>query len=85
MFLYTKNYQTFTIETAEGDIVKVFTGADNAERALPGDVVEPTDTGCKLVSRVAHPPLAGMLEFNTKIRYGFTTWRRAPLYVQTIQ
>ena len=79
-FLYTKNYQTFTVETAEGDVVKEFEGAAAAERALPGDVVEPTETGCRLVTRVSHPPLAGMLEFNTKIRYGFTT-RGVPLYM----
>ena len=79
-FLYTKNYQTFTVETAEGDVVKEFAGAAAAGRALPGDLVEPTETGCQLVTRVQHPPLAGMLEFNTKIRYGFTS-RGVPLYL----
>ena len=79
-FLYTKNYQSFTLESAEGDIVKEFVGAAAAERALPGDMVEPTETGCQLVSRAAHPPLSGMLEFNTKIRYGFTS-RGVPLYL----
>ena len=79
-FLYTKNYQTFTIETAEGDVVKEFAGAAAAERALPGDVVEATESGCKLVSRIQHAPLAGMLELNTKVRYGFTS-RGVPLYM----
>lgn len=80
MFLYTKNYQTFKVQTAEGDIIKEFAGAENAERSLLGDTVELTESGCKLVTRANHPPLAGMLEFNTKIRYGFTS-RGVPLYL----
>jgi exoribonuclease R len=80
MHLYTKNYQTFKIETAEGDIIKEFAGATEAGKALPGDVVEPTETGCKLVGRVIHPPLAGLLEMDTKVRYGFTS-RGVPLYM----
>jgi exoribonuclease R len=80
MLLSTKNYKTFCIETEDGEVIKEFSGAVNTGKALPGDVVEPTETGCQLVSRVQHPPLSGLLEFNTKIRYGFTS-RDVPLYL----
>ena len=80
MLLSTKNYKTFRIETEDGEVVKEFSGAVNAGKALPGDVVEATEMGCQLVSRVQHPPLSGLLEFNTKIRYGFTS-RDVPLYL----
>ena len=80
MFLFTKDYQHFRIETAEGDIVKDFVGAAEAGKALPGDLVVPTETGCALNLRLGHPLLSGILELGSKIRYGFTT-RKVPLYM----
>lgn len=80
MFLYTKNYKTFRIETAEGECIKEFSGAVEAGKALPGDEVEPTETGCRLISRSEHHSLSGLLEFGGKIRHGFTS-RGVPLYL----
>ena len=80
--LYTKNYLTFMVETAEGDVLKEFSGAVNAGKALPGDYVVATEEGCELVNRIDHPPLVGVIEFTSKIRYGFTV-RGVPLYLFT--
>jgi len=80
MYLYTKNYVNFQIETAEGQILADFTGATAAGKALCGDTVRTTADGCELVERTDHPPLVGILEFNTKVRYGFSI-RGVPLYL----
>lgn len=76
--LRTKNYVDFTIED-DGESVHSFSGATLAGQALPGDFVKPTATGCTLLERTEHPPLVGVLELNTKVRYGFTG-RGVPLY-----
>ena len=80
--LFTKNYRSFSLETNTGEIIKSFEGATKAGKALPGDSVEPTEDGCKLIHRVTHPPLVGVIEFTSKIRYGFTS-RNVPLYLFT--
>ena len=80
MYLYTKNYVNFQIETAEGQILADFTGATAAGKALCGDIVMTTADGCELVERIDHPPLVGILEFNSKVRYGFSV-RGVPLYL----
>lgn len=76
--LRTKNYVDFTVED-DGESVHSFSGATLAGQALPGDFVKPTITGCTLLERAEHPPLVGVLELNTKVRYGFTS-RGVPLY-----
>lgn len=80
--LFTKNYLTFTVETAEGQIIKEFIGATKAGKALLGDLVEANEDGCTLLTRVEHPPLVGVIDFTSKIRYGFTP-RNVPLYLFT--
>ena len=75
--LTTKNYQTFEIPG-----LKTFSGAKNAQRCLPGDTVESTETGCKLIKRADHPVLAGLIELNSKVRYGFSA-RNVPIYLFT--
>ena len=79
-YLYTKNYATFTIQTAEGRILKEFSGAVAAGKALCGDTVNGSTDGCTLISRTDHPQLVGILELNTKVRHGFTD-RGVPLYL----
>lgn len=80
MFLFTKDYETFEIQTAEGQPIKQFVGAAKAGKALVGDLVQETETGCKLSIRGNHPPLSGILELASKIRYGFTS-RNVSLYL----
>lgn len=77
--LRTKDYMRFRIEDG-GECLREFSGAQYAGKALPGDKVKPTETGCALVERAEHPPLVGVLELNTKVRYGFTG-RGVPLYL----
>jgi hypothetical protein len=72
-YLFTKNYITFKVETADGLILKEFSGALAAGKALLGDTVHLVDEGCKLVTRIEYPPLVGVIEFNTKVRHGFST------------
>lgn len=79
-YLHTKNYQTFRVETSEGATMKEFSGATAAGKALCGDMVHVVGEECKLVSRVDHPPLVGLLEFNTKVRHGFSP-KGVPLYL----
>jgi exoribonuclease R len=81
-YLYTKNYMTFKVETADGKILKEFSGALAAGKALPGDTVHVVDDGCQLISRAEHPSLVGVIEFNTKVRHGFST-KGVPLYLFT--
>ena len=82
MYLFTKNYITFRIETAEGAILKEIEGATAAGKAFCGDTVVSRGDGCELISRADHPPLVGVLELNTKVRHGFTA-RNVPLYLFT--
>lgn len=80
MRLCTKNYKDFTIVDENDVAVKSFSGAKLANKALPGDKVEPTETGCKLVERANHPMLAGLIELNSKTKYGFTS-RNKPIFL----
>ena len=80
-YLWTKNYRDFQIRTTDThETVKTFQHAKAANKALPGDIVAPTDTGCTLVSRAKHYPIAGLLELNSKVKYGFTA-RNSPIYL----
>jgi exoribonuclease R len=78
--LYTKNYKDFELKDANHNTSKSFSGAKQADKALPNDQVLETETGCKLLKRVEHPTLVGLLELNSKTRYGFTS-RNAPIYL----
>lgn len=80
--LCTKNYKEFAIKDANGLIIKEFPGAKNANRALPGDIVEVTLFGCNLIERKQATPIAGLLELNSKTKYGFTN-RHHPIYLFT--
>jgi exoribonuclease R len=75
--LITKNYRDFEVSGG-----RVFHGAKFANRCLPNDEVEETETGCTLVRRAEHPLLAGLMELNSKVRYGFTA-RNIPIYLFT--
>ena len=76
--LRTKDYMHFTVEE-DGEILREFSGANTAGKALPGDRVKLVQKGCELLERLEHPSLVGVLELNTKVRYGFTG-RGVPLY-----
>lgn len=80
MRLCTKNYKDFTIVDENDVVVKSFSGAKLANKALPGDKVESTETGCKLLERADHPMLAGLIELNSKTKYGFTS-RNKPIFL----
>ena len=67
MLLQTKNYLDFQV----GDTH--FTGSKLANRCLPGDNVEFTDTSCRLVTRVSHRFIPGVLETSSKYIYGHTS------------
>ena len=82
-FLHTKNYKDFEIrETSTNATIKQFSGARNAGKALPGDIVNPTTEGCELSNRINHHVIAGLLELNSKVRYGFSS-RNTPIYLFT--
>ena len=78
--LYTKNYKDFVLHDENHATVHKFSGAKFADKALPGDIVTMTETGCKLVKRANHPPIAGLLELNSKTKYGFTA-KNHPIYL----
>jgi exoribonuclease R len=67
MLLSTSNYKDFQL----GD--RIFQGAKEANRCLPGDTVEWQDNHCKLLKRGTHRFLPGVLETNSKYIYGHTS------------
>lgn len=77
--LYTKNYKEFAIRSSSST-VHTFSGAKLANKALPGDEVAATSSGCTLVSRNQTLPIAGLLELNSKTKYGFTS-KNHPIYL----
>ena len=80
--LSTKDYRHFSILNETGELLFQFDGASLAGKALPGDFVEATETGCRLVRRTQHPPLVGIVHFEEKVKYGFTS-RNIPIYLFT--
>lgn len=78
--LYTKNYKDFELKDANYATIKSFSGVKLVDKALPNDQVLETETGCKLLKRVEHPTLVGLIELNSKTRYGFTS-RNVPIYL----
>jgi exoribonuclease R len=80
--LYTKNYKDFAVKDGDDKTVHTFSGAKLANKALPGDYVALTETGCTLVQRNQTLPIAGLLELNSKTKYGFTS-KSHPIYLFT--
>ena len=78
--LKTKNYRDFQVVDTQGQPTKSFSGAKLANKCLPNDEVDLQDTGCVLKQRSTHPVLAGLVELNSKVRYGFTS-RNIPIYL----
>lgn len=78
--LYTKNYKDFVLHDANHNPVQTFSGAKFANKALPGDIVTGKADGCTLVKRINHLPIAGLLELNSKTKYGFTA-KNHPIYL----
>ena len=81
-YLSTQNYEQFQIKTDSGEILLEFEGAGKANKALPGDLVRwSTETGsCVCLKRASHKSIVGVLELNSKTKYGMTS-RGAPLYL----
>jgi len=81
--LWTKDYKRFELRsTVAPTEVIVVEGAKLVAKALPGDLVNYRDDQVELVSRTQHPLLAGLIELNSKVKYGFTA-RNHPIYLFT--
>ena len=78
--LLSKRYETFKICDENGSILSEFEGAKKAGKCLPGDFVIPEEGGCSLKERAEHPPLVGIVEFSSKIKYGYSG-RNNPIYL----
>lgn len=74
MLLETKDYKHFKIGVA------LVEGADKVDKALPGDEVDFDNKIVKLIKRKKHPQLVGIIELNSKYKYGFTS-RGVPIYI----
>jgi exoribonuclease R len=81
--LETKDYAHFQL-IKNGQIDPItFEDAGLANGCFNGDQVSwSQDSGCRLVKRAEHPILAGVLELNSKIKYGVTS-RGIPMYLFT--
>ena len=73
--LHTTDYKHFRVMYPNGDET-FFEGASYAHRALPGDILDRT---LHVVKRAKHPILIGVLELNSKIRFGMTA-KNIPIY-----
>jgi exoribonuclease R len=80
--LSTKDYKHFKILSEKGELQFEFEGAQLAGKALPGDFVRKIENGCALIKRTSHTPLVGIVHFDSKIKYGFTS-RNVPIYLFT--
>lgn len=80
--LYTKDYKSFELRSQIAPPILI-QGAKSVAKCLPGDEVSYSpSTGVSLLSRSKHPTLAGLLELNSKVKYGFTS-RGSPIYLFT--
>ena len=80
MYLFTKDYKKFQIRACQThEILREFQGAKQANLALPGDIV---DINCNLIERKSHPMIAGLLELNSKYKFGYSG-RGVPIYLFT--
>ena len=81
--LETKDYAHFQL-IRNGQIDPItFEDAGLANGCFNGDQVSWDQvSGCRLIKRAEHPVLAGVLELNSKIKYGITS-RGVPMYLFT--
>ena len=80
--LFTKNYKDFSVKE-NGVIIREFNDARLARKCLPGDEVSiDCVTGCNLIKRTEHPIIAGLIELNSKTKYGFSS-RNVPIFLFT--
>lgn len=82
--LCTENYEDFQVKSESGEILLDFRGAAKANKALPGDLVrwDSEKNTCTCINRTSHKNIVGVLELNSKTKYGMTS-RGAPLYLFT--
>lgn len=78
--LFSKRYERFKICDSHGLTLSEFEGAKKANYCLPGDLVNVEEDGCSLKERTVHPPLVGIIEFSSKIKYGYSG-RNNPIYL----
>lgn len=78
--LFTKNYKDFVVKDND-KILREFHDARLARKCLPGDSVSiECETGCTLIERCEHPVICGLIELNSKTKYGFTS-KNVPIYL----
>jgi hypothetical protein len=71
--LFTKNYKDFVVKDND-KILREFHDARLARKCLPGDTVSiECENGCTLIERCEHPVICGLIELNSKTKYGFTS------------
>ncbi len=72
--LYTKDYRRFQLRTEKDSTLVYFDDLFNPQKALVGDCIryDPVTNTCTLVKRTIHPPLAGIMDFCSKTKYGLT-------------
>jgi exoribonuclease R len=82
--LCTDNYEDFQLKSDSGETLLDFRGAAKANKALPGDLVrwDSEKDMCVCIKRAPHKSIVGVLELNSKTKYGMTS-RGAPLYLFT--
>ena len=81
--LETKDYVRFKLIRENQIEPLTFEDATLANGCFNGDYVSwNLDSGCRLVKRAEHPILAGVLELNSKIKYGVTS-RGVSMYLFT--
>jgi len=78
--LFTKNYKDFVVKDND-KILREFHDAKLARKCLPGDTVSiDCENGCTLIERCEHPVICGLIELNSKTKYGFTS-KNVPIYL----
>jgi exoribonuclease R len=81
--LETKDYLRFKLIGKNEIDPLIFEDASLANGCFNGDQVSwNLESGCRLIKRAEHPILAGVLELNSKIKYGVTS-RGVPMYLFT--
>lgn len=78
IMLHTTDYKHFRLVYPDGHEIS-FEGACHAYRALPGDTLQINGPVKKVTHRAKHAPLVGILELNSKIRFGMTA-KNIPIY-----
>jgi exoribonuclease R len=78
IMLHTTDYKHFRLVYPDGHETS-FEGASYAHRALPGDTLQINGPVKKVTNRAKHLPLVGIVELNSKIRFGMTA-KNIPIY-----